>query len=257
MWSSLKTHALIIAAEPFKEADRKYRALTRDFGKIEFVGRGASKGKAKLAAHLDPFALVQLELVVGKRQTTVIGAERVHTFPTVATSLEHRLLAQAAHGLLDKTLKPDLADEDLYHEVLGFMSFLDNVRELPSARGAFVLGGFLLRIMSQLGYETELDTCLSCKNAILPLSFRWHDLKGGLVCTECVLKNSQEWYTARTIEEETVALLRFARESAYEDLAKTSLRSHHVQHFSSCVHDLMRIHVPGYSEKPYWEGVMV
>lgn len=257
MWFSQKTEAIILTVHPWKEADKRYVALSRDYGKVEFIGRGARKGRAKLAAHLEPFARVQLELVVGRRQTTVIGVERIEAFFGIALSLEHRLVAQAASALLDKTLYVEQVDGGLYAEFLAFLLFLNSTESLSSARGAFVLGGFLLRLMRHLGYETELHACLGCQDPIQPLSFRWHDARGGLVCTTCMLDKQKEWITARQIDEEIVTLLRFARDAGYADLLKTGLRSQHFEHFSSCVHDLLRLHVPGYADQPYWETVMV
>lgn len=257
MWFSQKTEAIVLTVHPWKEADKRYVALSREFGKLEFIGRGARKGKAKLSAHLEPFARVQLELVVGRRQTTVIGVERLQAFTGIALSLEHRLVAHAACALLDKTMRPDQADEELYKELFAFLLFLDDTSVLSSSRGAFVLGGFLLRLMRHFGYETELHACLGCQDPIQPLSFRWHDARGGLVCTDCMILKNQEWITARQIDEEIVTLLRFARDAGYADLMKAALRGNHMEHFSTCVHDLLRIHVPGYVDRPYWEMVVV
>lgn len=255
MWSSLKTEAIVLSAEPWREADRKYRALTPHHGKIEFIGRGARKGKAKLAAHLDPFAVVELEIVRGARQMTVIGVERKEAFTDLSNSLEHRLLASAASALLDRTVKLDLADHDLYEEFLGLLKFLNDVPSLPLTRNTLLLGGFLLRLLKLLGYDLELSNCLSCKDDIVPLSFRWHDGRGGLVCTDCVLRSPQEWFAARSLEEEIVTLLRFARDAAYHDLLRPSLKADHVGAFASCVNDLMRLHVPGFDngDAPYWQ----
>ncbi len=252
MWSALKTEAIILTAEPHREADTRYRALTPRHGKIEFIGRGARKGKAKLSAHLSLYAIVDLEIIRGARQMTVIGVERREAFSGLANSLEHRLLASAAGALLDKTVKPDFEDLDLYEEFLGLLRFLDAVPSLPLTRNTLLLGGFLLRLLRLLGYDLELTSCLSCKDDIVPLSFRWHDGRGGLVCTNCVLKFPQDWFASRAIEEEIVMLLRFARDAAYTDLLRPALKADHVGAFASCVHDLMRTHVPGYTESPYW-----
>lgn len=253
MWSTLKTEAIVIASEPWKEADRRYRALTPDHGKLEFVGRGARKGKAKLAAHLEPFAIVNLEIVKGARSTTVIGVERQEVFSTLANSIEQRLLALAATTLIDKTVRPDLEDIVLYEELLSLLRFLNAAPAFPPTRNTFVLGGFLLRLLRHLGYDVELGSCLSCKDDIRPLAFRWHEGRGGLVCTNCVLEKPQEWFAARTMDEEIVTLLRFARDAQYTDLLRPSLKADHVGTFASCVHDLMRFHVPGYiDETPFW-----
>ncbi len=253
MWSSLKTEAIILSVEPFKEADRKYRALTPGHGKIEFIGRGARKGKAKLAAHLDSFAIVDLEIIRGARQMTVIGVERREAFPQLSASLEHRLVGGAAGALLDKTVKPDFEDKELYDEFLGLLRFLNGTPSLPLARNTFLLGGFLLRLLRLLGYDLELNSCLSCKDEIQPLSFRWHDGRGGLVCTNCVLRAPQDWFASRTLEVEIVTLLRFARDAAYSDLLRPALKADHMGAFATCVNDLMRLHVPGYNDSTYWQ----
>lgn len=254
MWSTLKTDAIVIASEPWREADRRYRALTPDYGKLEFVGRGARKGKAKLAAHLEPFAIVKLEIIKGSRSTTVIGVERQEVFSTLATAIEPRLLALAATTLIDKTVRLDHDDPVLYEETLSLLRFLDTAPVCPPTRNTFVLGGFLLRLLRHLGYDVELGACLSCKDDIRPLAFRWHEGRGGLVCTNCVLGKPQEWFAARTMDEEIVTLLRFARDAQYLDLLRPSLKADHVGEFASCVHDLMRFHVPGYiDETPFWQ----
>ncbi|MFZ2681861.1 MAG: DNA repair protein RecO [Patescibacteria group bacterium] len=253
MWSTIKTEALVISSEPWKEADRRYRALTPAHGKLEFVGRGAMKGKAKLAAHLEPFAVVKLEIIKGRSSTTVIGVERLEAFKTLATVIESRLLALAAVALIDKTVRPDLEDQFLYSEALELLRFLDTAPAFAPTRNTLVLGGFLLRLLRHLGYDVELGTCLACKDDIRPLAFRWHEGRGGLVCTNCVLEQPQEWFAARALDEEIVTLLRFARDARYLDLLKPSLRADHVGMFATCVHDLLRFHVPGYvDETPFW-----
>lgn len=258
MWSTLKTDAIVIASEPWKEADRRYRALTPGNGKLEFVGRGARKGKAKLAAHLEPFAIVKLEIIKGARSTTVIGVERSEVFTALATAIEPRLLALAAATLIDKTVRPDLEDETLYQEFLQLLRFLNTAPVFPPTRNTFVLGGFLLRLLRHLGYDVELGACLSCKDDIRPLAFRWHEGRGGLVCTNCVLERPQEWFAARSMEEEIVTLLRFARDAQYTDLLRPSLKADHVGEFAACVHDLMRFHVPGYvNEAPFWNTTTI
>jgi len=253
MWSSLKTEGIILSVGHFREADRRYSALTPALGKIEFIGRGARKGKAKVGPHLDPFAIIDLEIIKGARGMTVIGAERKHAFRELSESFDHRILAGAAAALLDKIVRPELEDFELYTEYRLLLQFLNDTSVLTPARTTFVLGGFLLRMLSMLGYEIELSRCLACKGDILPLSFRWHDGHGGLVCTNCVLATPSEWVAARALEEEIITLMRFARDASYADYLRPALRSDHVGAFAMCVNDLMRHHVPGYGEEVcYW-----
>lgn len=256
MWSSVKTEAIVLSVAPLREADRRYRALTPEFGKVEFIGRGAQKPRAKLAAHLEPGAIVELEIIKGMRSTTVIGVERKVAFSRLATSLPHRLLGLTSLALLDKTTQLEEEDIELYNELLLWLQFVDEREELHTTRSTLLLGGFLLRIMRQLGYNLELDACVGCGEAILPLSFRWHGGRGGLVCSDCVQRKPSEWFAAIPIREEVVTLMRLGRDAAFADLLRMPLKGTDVEAFAKCVHEQLGFHVPGYAEVPFWSGVM-
>jgi len=252
---SYKNEAIILTSAPFCEADRRYSALTRDFGKIEFIGRGARKGKAKLAAHLEPYAIVDLEIIKGRRSVTVISVERQHAFRSLMNDIDRRVLTQASLSLVDRHMREYDQDKILYHLVLDWMNFIDKQEKMAKKEQVLLFGAFLLRFMQQLGYEAALSNCVACKEKIMPLSFRWHGGKGGLVCSDCVAKDENEWFAARSILEESVKILRFARESSYEDIVQTNFDRAYVEDFARIVHDLMQYHLPVDSPVPFWQGV--
>jgi DNA repair protein RecO (recombination protein O) len=255
MWSTVKTTGLVLTTSPFREADRRYSALTPEYGKIEFVGRGAQKPKAKLAAHLEPFALVDLEIVRGARSTTVIGVERSEAFAHIRGSLEHRLFAQTLFTMLEKAIRPDLADPELFDEIVDVVRFLDAQEALPQTRSTFLFGAMILRLLRRLGYDVEIHDCLSCRKIVMPLAFRWHGGRGGLVCTDCVTTQREDWFAARPIDEEIVTLMRLGRDTSFADLVKYPLKGDHVEQFAQCVHDVYVYHVPGELSMPFWTGI--
>ncbi len=219
MWSSVKTHAVVLSSRAFREADRSYTALTPHFGKLAFVGRGALKPKAKLAAHLEPCAVVELEIVRGARSTTVINVERRVAFRRAETSLSHRLLTLSSLSLLDAITQTDAEDPLLYDALIAWLEFLDAQETLHPTRSTLLLGAFLLRIMAQLGYDTTLLH-------LLP-------------------KN-----------EAAAALLHCARNDAYTALTQLPLKGVDVEAYATCVHDLLGYHVPGYADRPFWVGII-
>ncbi|RMD52305.1 DNA repair protein RecO [Candidatus Parcubacteria bacterium] len=254
-WSTLKTEAVIINSYPIREADRRYSALTKNFGKLSFLGRGAGKIKAKLAPHLEPFAIVDLEVVQGRRSTTVISVEKKVSFTNIAGSFNKRILALHSLSWLNRQINEGEQDPSLYIELLIWLKFLNNSPELTPRRSAFVMGAFLLKIMSILGYGAELKRCLSCKGEIFPLAFRWHGGRGGLVCSDCVKKDLQEWFAARRLEEDAVRMLRAATDMRYYDLLKIRLSSEMLSDFLQTVNDLAAYHLPYGSESPFWSGL--
>jgi len=256
MWSTVKTTGIVLTSSAWREADRWYSVITPELGLIEFIGRGAQKPRAKLAAHLEPFAVVELEIVRGARSMTVIGVERREVFDRIASSLEHRMFIQTLFLMLAKAIRPDLSDPELFDEILCLVRFLNNQPSLQNTRSAFVLGATILRLLSRLGYGVELHDCLACRKSVLPLSFRWHGGRGGLVCSDCVQKNPEDWFSARPMDEEIVTLMRIGRDQSYESLMRLPLLGQQVEDFVQCVHDVYVYHVPGEITMPFWTGVL-
>jgi len=251
-WSTVKTPAIVLTSQPIREVDRLYRAITPMYGKISFVGRGARKVRAKLAAHLEPFAVVDLEIVRGRRSVTVISVERLESFSHVAASIEHRLFAQSFLFLVDRYTHVEDPDEDLYRDVYVWLSFLNAAPELTPWRQRFFLASFTLRFMERLGYKVQLHSCLHCQEGIVPLSFRWHTAKGGLVCTNCVATQRREWIDTKTVSEEVVTLLRLARERTPQELLMAHLPVEHLRTMLDLTHELLQYHLPFASEIPFW-----
>jgi DNA repair protein RecO (recombination protein O) len=255
MWSTVKTTGVVLTMTPFREVDRRYSALTSEYGKIEFIGRGAQKPKAKLASHLEPFSIVHLEIVHGARSTTVIGVERAEAFGRIRSNLEHRLFTQTLFAMLEKAVRPDLADPELFQEIVDVVRFLDTQESMPQTRGTFLLGAIILRLLRRLGYDVELRDCLSCRTSVMPLSFRWHGGRGGLVCSDCVQANREDWFAARPMDDEIITLMRLGRDTSFTELIRFPLKGDHVEQFAQCVHDVYTYHVPGEISMPFWVGI--
>ncbi len=255
-WSSVKTEAIILTSHPFREADRRYRALTATHGKVEFIGRGAQKEKAKLAGSLEPFAIVDLEYIKGRRSTTIIAVDTRHRFRQLDHHLERRLLAEALLFFLDKATDEEEDDQTLYQMLIDWLQFLDVSQPLSEKRASFLLGAFLLRLLSRLGWKVELNHCLNCRAEIFPLSFRWHAGHGGLVCSDCVSGNKETWFSARIVPEEAIKLVRFARDEKLVDLMRLPLNLEHLNAFANIVNDLVANHLPGNWDRPFWATLL-
>lgn len=219
MWGSVKTPAIVVAVESWKEVDRRYRAITPE-GKIEFIGRGARKGRAKLAAHLEPLACVSLELVRGARQYTVIGVERERAFARVAQSATHRLTALAGLHLFDALFPFEDPHGESYDRLLDWLQFLEEMPDFSLPRADWYVFSLYLRLLDDSGFSLSFERCVRCREKVVPLSFRYHGQRGGLVCTACVLKSPADWVGAEHVGEGAVILLRFAQKAAWGELSR-------------------------------------
>ncbi|MFA6131191.1 MAG: DNA repair protein RecO [Patescibacteria group bacterium] len=255
-WSTQKTEAIILAVYPNREADRWYRALTPDFGKIEFTGRGAQKREAKLASHLEPFAIVDLEVVRGRRSTTVISVERRHDFYWVRTQLEQRLLAVASATFVNRYTKEEASDAALYHFFSDWLSFLDRDFLLTPAENSVLLAAFLLRLLTRLGYDIDFSHCLSCRKSVESLECRWHGGRGGLVCSSCANIDSRDWFASREVGNYALKFLRCLKQESYENLLHQPIDREILEQAALVIHDAVLCHIPTYDETPFWQALL-
>lgn len=255
-WHTIKDEGMVLVSTPFRERDRLYTLLTRNHGKVRVMGRGAQKQEAKLAPFLEPFGTLHLEWIEGRRSTTIIAAERIERFTRLESDWAIRNLASVTSHALHQHLR----DYDEHSEIYALHhDWLTELNEDPVdsyTRKLFMLGGFFLKFLNQMGYQSELHTCISCSTDIVPLAYRWHGGKGGLVCSDCVRKDEREWHSATYLHEDVLRLLRFVGSMSFADLRQMSLPGAHVAEFIKVIDDLIKYHLPDARQDPFWTHVV-
>ncbi|MFH1404466.1 MAG: DNA repair protein RecO [Patescibacteria group bacterium] len=244
MASLHSTLAIVLSRSSRREVDRWYSAYTKDFGKIEFMARGADKPLAKLSPHLEMAAELELLLVNGRYYWTIAGVERKQAFPDLHLNLNKLLLAKNSKHFVDIGTRAHEKDERVYDHLLSWFEFLQKIPEVSQERSAYLLGSFVLKLLAIMGYRPELTNCLACRSVIKKGSYAWHALKGGVVCSDCVLKNNNTWFTARAISDDVLKLLRFALQEDFSEQLRPHLLGVLIPEFHNAVESLLISHFP-------------
>lgn len=235
---------IVLSRRDHKEVDRWYSVFTKEHGKIELLARGGHKPLAKLTPHLESVAEVDLHIVRGRYYDTVAGVERRRNFPFLSTDLTRLSLTQGAFHLVDIGIKPHETDEVLYGVLEHWLDFLEKGGDLSTERSAYLLSSFALKLISLFGYRPELHRCLQCKNGIQEKSYRWHALKGGVICDGCLRKYEDQYFSARPIGDEALKLLRFAMSEGFHEQLRPHLPGEALGQFHEAVESLIISHFP-------------
>ena len=239
-----QTKAIVLGRRDYKEADRWYCVFTPEKGKVEFVARGGHKPLAKLTPHLEMVAVVDLLLVHGYVYQIVAGVDRHRAFPFIYEELSKLVLAQNALHLVDIGTRPQEPDPYIYDLLETWLAFLNTDRLFSPERSGFLLGMFALKLLALVGYRPELNRCLHCRCHIQSRQYQWHSLKGGVVCTDCTKKDSQQWFSARSITDEVLKLIRFGIEEPFDSSLRLHLSAADLLGFHETVESLMISHFP-------------
>jgi DNA repair protein RecO (recombination protein O) len=209
-----KTTAIILKSESYRESDRIYTIYTKKYGKMRGVARGARKIKSKLASHLEPFNLANLTIVKGRITNKIINAVAIDSFSEIKNDLARIIQGSYILEVIDVLTKEHHQDERIFNLLLGALGSLRKAEDrkdgfsfansrskfIPLENPAFfwggrdeynpnLLAGFILHLLSLLGYKPELYLCVHCKKRIFSqyssVSNFFSPKLGGLLCSQC------------------------------------------------------------------------
>ncbi len=239
-----QTKGIVLGWREYKEHDRWYSALTFDRGKIDFLARGGQKHLAKLTPHLEMVAESNFMFVDGRLYHTVAGVERLESFPKIYTDLSKMLLLKNSLSLIDMGTRQEEHDAVLYQFLKDWLIFLNDLEKVTSERAGFLLGSFAIKFMAIIGYKPELSNCLACRDKIQSNQFRWHAIKGGVVCQSCTINKNEQWFAAKEMTDGALKVLRFALSEKFEDQTKPYLKAEDILGFHSALESLIISHFP-------------
>lgn len=173
--------AIVLRRVDYGDADRIVTLLTREYGKLAAIAKGARRGKSRVSGSLDLFARSTMMLAKGRNLDVVAQVERRSDARHIAGNLERTAYACLVTEVVDKVLEDRHPVDEIFELVVQTLTYLNAVERSPRADAAW----FLLRILEVLGYQPQLQDCAGC-GAPLPEAAGWFSpLLGGVLCTSC------------------------------------------------------------------------
>jgi DNA repair protein RecO (recombination protein O) len=175
-----RDEAVVLRVHKLGEADRIVTMLTRRHGRVRAVGKGVRRTTSRFGARLEPGSHIDVQFHTGRTldivtQTESLGAYGAALCDDYARWTAACAICETADRLTDEG-EPALR---LYLLVLGALRALV-AKEHDSG---LVLDAFLIRAMSNAGWEPALEECAKCS---LPGPHAAFNIAaGGAVCEGC------------------------------------------------------------------------
>lgn len=116
-----KTEGLVIKKMPFGEQDFLVRVLTKDFGKMDALAKGARKTASKLNPHLDILNHIRMQFVRnGERIPTLMDAAIIAKYDDWFSDADTLSVMGRVLQVIDMVVLPGEKDEKLFFMVLDF-----------------------------------------------------------------------------------------------------------------------------------------
>lgn len=212
-----RTPAIVLRTRAYAESDKIVTFLSRDWGKITGIAKGAKRSRRRFVNVLEPFTHVQVRFRPSRSGDLmfILGCELIQAFRRPSADLERFALASYVVELADVMIVGREAGHEMYDLVLTSLSTLEDETSLSPLFSSL----FALHMLHHAGYAPDLTTCQQCATVLAQksteefaedapaLSFSSH--LGGLLCQRCHGQGG----TILQLSPETVSVLRCYQET--------------------------------------------
>lgn len=228
MFVHYRTQGLILAKEDRGEADQLFTIYTKDFGKLEILGKAVRKISSKLRSGTEIFYLSEIEFIQGKTHKTLTDAILVEKFRNLRKSLKRLAIAYKISEVLDNLVKGQEADEKIWQLLFETFGRLNDIN-LQFTICNLQYYYFLWNLLSILGYKAELYNCVICQKKLTPEKLYFNPKEGGIICQNCFKENK----STKEIKPEIIKILRIILKNDWRTLLKLKIEAKYLKELSS------------------------
>jgi len=214
-----RTQGFVLKKRDFREADRIFIIFTKDFGKLEILGRGIRKIKSKLRSGMKLFALTEIEFIQGKTYKTLTDASLIEIFPNIRKDLKRLKIIFNISEVLDSLVKGPEKEEKIWNLLKNTFQIL-NQTSLSIKECWLSFYNFLWKTLVILGYKPELKYCCVCGGKPDPKNLYFSFKEGGILCFDCFKKVKK----GKRVKADVIKILRFILERKFNFLKKLKIR---------------------------------
>ena len=178
------TPAIVLRARDYADADRIVTLLTRDFGKLSGIAKGAKASRRRFERKLEPFtqAMLYFRRRPHGQLVFITKAERIDGAPP-----EFDDLAKIALGSYMLELADALTSEEA-EAAAAYTILADGLDVLGrDTAGVALRQAFELKILQAAGYGLDFGRCHLCRNVpeTSDAVVYFVAVRGGIVCAGC------------------------------------------------------------------------
>ena len=220
MFVHYRTQGIILKKIDRGEADQLFTIYTKDFGKLEILGKAIRKISSKLRSGADIFYLSEIEFIQGKAYKTLTDAILIDSFPNLRKNLERLSVAYKVSETLDSLVKGQEPDEKIWQLLIETFQWLNSLN-LKSTICNLQYYYFLWNFLSILGYQPELYNCSLCQKKLVPEKLYFSQREGGTICDNCFKKVKD----AKKTEPEVIKILRILLKKDWDILSRLKIEN--------------------------------
>jgi len=175
----IKTRAVVIKTQDYKENDKLVWLFSEDLGKISAIAKGARKNKNKNFSITLPFSYGEYVVYKGRNLYTLNEGRTIESFQDILNDYDTLIYGSYFNELIDIA-----CDEEPYMSLFKDLVSCFYLMKSKVADLEVLARAFEIKLLKATGYGLHLENCSICDKKISNsnfLSFQFY----GAVCEQC------------------------------------------------------------------------
>lgn len=195
MFVNYRTLGFILKKKDREEFDQQLTVYTKNFGKLEILGKAIRKVSSKLRSGAEVFYLSEIEFIQGKNQKILTDAILIEKFENLRKDLKKLKIAYQIAETFNELVRGEGSDEKIWQLLNEIFKKLNNWKVKDCLEqdsnfeiwkpGEIIYYYFIWNLFSVLGYQPQLYYCVLCQNKLVPEKLFFSSKDGGVVCQKC------------------------------------------------------------------------
>lgn len=182
----IKDYGIVIRERRFMDSSKIITLLTKRYGKITVMSKGAMRPKSKNLCSTCLFCNSEFVLYKGKEFYYISSSNVVELFYSLRKSASNYASASYICELCDKLL----IEGEEYGIIYEMMVEAFRTLERDESIWEVLVPAFQIKLASLLGYRPSLSNCVICDKRLDTANFFDHK-EGGVVCEECAKEHQR------------------------------------------------------------------
>jgi len=230
MFTDNKARAIVLEQEARGEADKRFILFSKEFGRIEIMGKSIRKIDSKLKGGITLFSLCNIEFIQGRHYKILTFSSTEKEFAGIRGSLNKLKIAYQIREIANKLIVEPEKDLRLWDFILATFTDLNQLPITDCQLQTFY-HFFSWRLLAFLGRQPELFFCLRCRGKLKPKNL-YFSMHGGAICQDCGNKARRQ-KDIIAISGNTIKLLREISQSPFAFVCRINITNHHLKELDS------------------------
>jgi DNA repair protein RecO (recombination protein O) len=183
--ATVKTSAIIVKANPYKDHDKLLTFFTLDRGKIRAVCKKSRHTINRWSSSFEPPLFCNIQMYEKNQFYTLTEITTVEPFLHISSTLKSAVAFQCIAYIVDRFTVLEMENSSLFYLLLSTLHTFEKKMCSPSFASSY----FSLQFLKEAGFALNFSKCQNCGKAFTGEIFSFSQWKNALFCETCTKNN--------------------------------------------------------------------